>query len=188
MATVPGQMFDNFLNPLKGWWDGHALDFRAKISANVTFDLPAGRTVHLNSSGELETGCVAYQMALFTFAGAADFDVNSTGSSQWTPQTPSGYVTCLVATGGYELETTEFNTALTYARNDLLKAPVANTTLATGGVLTNDTVTPASNQSNPSSTAGAVCGVVSRGKYTNALGKSVLAFWPVWYPGRSGET
>jgi hypothetical protein len=82
----------------------------------------------------------------------------------------------LVATGAYELETTEYDTAQTYTPNQPLRAIVDDTNSSAttgGGCLTNQTITVGTN---------AFVGVVSRGTYTNAYGKSALAFWPVYVP------
>jgi hypothetical protein len=87
----------------------------------------------------------------------------------------------LVATGGYELQTTEFNTALTYVPNDAL-------TCSAAGVLTNAAITPYTTpivgvcswhnnedqQQSPKAT-----GPVG----TNAHGVTTLSFWPVYLPG-----
>ncbi len=192
MATSPGQMFDNSLNPSKGWPSQSALDHTAKISANVLYDLKAGQVCHLNSSGQLEPGVIKHQMGLFIFQGANDLDVNNSSGSEWTPVSPSGNVACFVAKGAFELETTEFDTAQTYAINDPLRAPTGNAadgyTSAKSGKLTNQSVVLASQTNTPQTSSTAVCGIVSRGKFTNNYKKSVLAFWPVWYPGSSAET
>lgn len=185
--SLPGQMFDHALNPAKGWPSQNALDFTAKVSANVLYDLVAGRACHLNSSGQLEPGVFARQMGLFLFQGVNDLDVNNQRNDEWTPISPTGKIACLVAKGPYELETTEFDSAQTYAINDMLRAPSGNGTAAsaTGGVLTNQSVVCAADLTgNPT----AVCGIVSRGVFTNNYRKSVLAFWPIYYPGKSSET
>lgn len=179
--SLPGQMFDHRLNVAKGWPHQAALDFTAKISANVLYDLRAGQVTHLNSVGELEPGVKLLQMALFIFQGANDLDVNNQRNDQWTPVSPTGRVACFVAKGGFELETTEYLTALSYARNDHLWAPTGNTSgdEFVSGVLTNaspGTLYHASNMQ-------ARIGVVSRGVFKNSYGKSVIAFWPIYLPG-----
>lgn len=189
-APVPGQMFDHMLNPAKGWPHQAALDFQARISPNVLYVMNAGQVAHINSAGELEPGVKLGQMGLFMFQGAGDLDVNPTGGTSgvfgsWTPISPSGRIMCLPAKGAYELETTEFETALSYLPGDLLYSPTGNTSgdEGTSGLLTNDG-TYASGGALYTSTGNAVVGVVSRGAFTNAYGKLVLAFWPVYLPGR----
>ena len=178
--SLPGQMFDHMLNPVKGWPHQAALDFQAKISANVLYDMRAGQCAHINASGELEPGAQLLQMPLFMFQGANDFDVNNQRNDQWTPISPSGRIMCLPGKGAYELETTEFDSTQSYLPNDHLVAPVGNTSgdEFTSGVLTNASpgglyVAGMKNR----------VGVVSRGKFTNAYGKQVVAFWPIYLPG-----
>lgn len=183
--AAPSLMFEHGIDVAKGWFEPAALDFSAKLSSNVTFDVPAGRVMHVNSAGEFETGVGETDMGIVLIQGSQAYDVANDGT---TPAgnfmhqaiAPAGTMSGLVCSGAYEIEDTEFDTGQTYAPNELLTATVANTTLATGGVLTN-----------AGSGAGGdveqfvdpVCGVVSRGEFVNAHGISVLAFWPVWLPG-----
>ena len=51
---APSLMFEHGLDVAKGWFHTAALDFVAKMSANVTFVVPDARVVHVNSSGEFE--------------------------------------------------------------------------------------------------------------------------------------
>lgn len=174
----PAQMFDHTLDALKGWPAPNALDFVAKLSTNVTLTpVPAGRCVHNTASG-FEMGVILTQMPIFLLNGSTDADVANAGGDLWTAIAPAGFLSGLVATGGYELETTEFDTAQTYALNDHLKA-IDDNAGATGGTLTNQSLGTLYHASNME----ARVGVVSRGKRTNAYGKSVLSFWPVYLPG-----
>lgn len=182
---APSLMFEHGLDIAKGWFEPAALDFAAPLSANVTFDVPRGRVVHVNDQGEFEMGVGETDMGIFLHNGSEDFDVSNPGT---TPAgnfmhqaiAPKGIMSGVVAKGGYEIESTEFDDNQTYIANQLLTATANNTTLATGGVLTNQ-----------GSGAGGdvqqfvdpVCGVVSRGRYVNAHGIPVLAFWPEWLPG-----
>jgi len=187
---APRQMFDNTLDVLKGWLPSNmgSVDKAAKISSNVQFTLKAGRVVHLNNSGEFEPGCRGTEMAIFLFQNADDYDVQNFGGTGtdtlWVPVHPTGTITGLVAIGGYELATTEFDKARTYNYNDLLRAPGGNAPAneATSGVLTNQGVV-LYNTTN----ATAVCGVVSKPPETNAHGKMVLSFWPIYLPGVGGN-
>jgi hypothetical protein len=193
-SVSKAQMFDHMLNPLKGWPHNAALDFHAKPKSGV--DFKAGSCLHVNNNGELELGCKATQMALFSFQGTDSFDVgigfNTPVGHQWHLVFPTGHVVCLVATGAYELETTEFYGAgnltehANYVPNTLLRSP---TTGADAGKLTYQGVVTAADRAHnvSSNTPTAVVGVVSRGVNKNAYGKYVLAFWPVWYPGASTE-
>jgi hypothetical protein len=185
---VPRSMTAHTLNPTKGWPSPHALDCRARLSANVTIDpVYAGRVVHLNSVGELEMGVpdVAAStgkahMPLFLFPNSDDPDVQNPASNPasvaggWVPvapQYPSGPAMALVATGGYEFESTEYNSSQSYAPGDGLTATASNSDSATGGVLLKG-----------NAYAKSLVGVVSRGVVTNGHGVSALAFWPVFLP------
>lgn len=195
--AAPSQMYTHTLNPLKGWPRDSGLDFIGTLSAAVTCldPYPAGRCVHVRSitaaaygpgtSGGLPvfgTGVKGTQMGIFLLQGSGDFDVSNPGGTDFYAVAPKGVMSGLVATGAYELETTEYNTALTYTVNEPLRAIADDTTVSStvdGGRLTNASVTVGTT---------AYVGVVSRGTYTNAYGKSVLAFWPVYAPGSEGYT
>lgn len=145
------------------------------VTGNVAY---AGRCVHLNSSGDFEFGVTNRSMGMWLLQNSNDPDVTndggtaSTDADAWHPIRPTDKLTAVVAAGAYELETTEFNTSLTYAPNDTLTA-VTGTTLSTCGVMTNASAVPYTNP---------VCGVASAAKYTNSHGRSALRFWPVYLP------
>ena len=194
--TFPSQAFHHTLNALKAWPSESALDFAGQLSSDVTIDpLPAGRCVHVDSVTTLsfgsgpgpttaggtpifKTGVTGTQMAIFLLQGSQDFDVQNVSAvpTDWYKIQPAGISSGLVATGGYELETTEFDTAQTYLPNQPLRA-IADDTDDTdgtgGGCLTNQGFTFGTT---------AYVGVVSRGVYTNAYGQQALAFWPVYAP------
>jgi hypothetical protein len=171
-------MVDNSLDALKGWMPGNmgSIDKAAKLSANVTIDpVLQGRVVHLNSEGEFEMGCTGHQMAIFLLQNSDDTDVtNSSDGGMWTPIVPKGFMTGLVAIGGYELADTAFDADQDYVYNDMLRAVASNSNATTGGRLTNQTITLFTN---------AVCGIVSKPPANNANAKSVICFWPVFCPG-----
>lgn len=148
-------------------------------------------------------GAKTGQMPIFLWVGSDGYDVSNPGvpagvalggtttyPPDWIPIRPTGKVMGLVATGGYELETTEFDTAQTYAPNDLLRA-VTSDTDANGGKLTNQNA--ATNQTftggtgvavwAPNAASDSIVGVCSRGSYTNKNNRPALAFWPVYLPG-----
>lgn len=188
-GTAPSLMFEHALSHPKGWFEPSALDFVAKLSSNVSLLAYGGRVVHVNSAGEFEMGIAGTAMAIFLLQADTDFDVSNpgvTGAGNFMHQAiaPAGNMSGLVATGGYELESTEFDTspAVAYAPNQLLTALANNSVQATGGVLSND-------RNGANGSAGAVrqyvdpvCGVVSRGQFKNEHSVDVLAFWPVYLP------
>jgi hypothetical protein len=173
------------LEALKGWPSQSAVDFSAKISANVTFDVPSGRCMSLNASGELETGIPAVSpagkkiiMPIFLFPNSDDPDVANPGGIADGPGgfvavSPTGKVMGLVGAGAYELETTEYlaSDAANIVPNSAFQSVQANTTLATGGLLSLGT--PYTN---------AIVGIASRAPRTNHHGVSVVSFWPYVLP------
>lgn len=159
----------------------HNLLYTAKKSDNVTFELYEGRCVHLNADGEFETGATGNQMPMFICSGSeSDPDTEQTYSNDDYQALPVGNLTAIVATAGVELSTTEFDTARTYAPNDPLRAPTANSTEATGGVLTNQGVVKL-----PTGGSTLICGIVSSGvgPHPNARNEEVLSFWPIFQMG-----
>jgi len=177
------QMTVHTLEAPKGWPSPYAVDFTTVFDATqlgaITGGVAyAGRTVHLNSSGNYEFGVTNRSMAMWLFQNSDDPDVENNGGDPatdvgcWQAIAPTGQLTALVAAGAYELATTEFNAALGYFPNETLTA-ATGTTLATAGVLTNAAAVPYTNP---------VCGVVSRGKQLNAHGMYELWFWPVYLP------
>ena len=167
-----------------------ALDYTAKLSSDVTVTtVYAGRCVHLNATGEFELGCTGSQMPIFILQNSDDNDVSNTGGTTWYPIGPTGVITGLVAKGSYELETTEFDTARTYAPNDFLRCKSSSNSSADGGLLTNNSVVTLENSSalSGSTNPTAVVGVVSRGvRKRQSDRNNVLAFWPTYKPGKTG--
>jgi hypothetical protein len=179
---VPRNINAHVLNPLKGWPNPTALDFSAPLAASVleTVDpVFAGRVGHLNTSGEYELGVPNGQsghkvhMPMFFFPNSDDPDVSNpggvTGSSDDDPEgwvaVQRGNMLALVATGAYELETTEFSTLESYEPGDALQAATGD-----NGVLKKGT--PYTHM---------IVGTVSRGvKYLGQLpNRQTLAFWPI---------
>ncbi len=181
--AAPKLMYEHGFDAKKGWFDMSALDFSAKLSANVTFTPPGGRVVHLNSDGEFEMGCHNTAPAIFLIQNGDDFDVDNPGT---TPSglfmhkaiAPAQNMSGLVALGAYELDDTEFDDSLDYAPGDLLTAAANNTVLATGGLLTNEVSNAAVEQY-----VDPVCGIVSTGKHQNHNRVWTLSFWTCWLPG-----
>ena len=195
MPSVPLQSYQYHLNPVKGWPSPAAMDFVAKVSTSVLYDLRAGQCVHLNSSGQYEPGCTGMQMPLFVFQGAAEYDVQNVSTDQWVPVTPSGRIMALTAESAVELETTEFVPTFTYAPNDPLWSKTGNTandealtnyrpTTSSSGVLRNDSTLGSGLYGSDQKT---VVGLVSRGVFTNYNKKSMLAFWPKFIPGKGSS-
>lgn len=181
MPAEPTQVFTHMMNLVKGGPPSNmgALDHSAKLSADVTFDLPAGRIVHVDSEGEYATGAIGWQMAIILRPRSDDKDVVNYGGSQWVagfPEDEQGYLYGYVHSGGFEIETTEYDTALTYAYNEPLRAVAADTNEDTGGILTNASIGAVA------APTGNVCGIVSKPPYENEYQVNVIRYWSVYQP------
>lgn len=156
------------------------LQFSAKISDNVTITLPQGRVVHVNSEQEFETGATGHQMPLYLWRASNSLDVtnpglNDDGDIDYQAGFPKGITSAFPAICGMEVASAEYDDAETYAPNDLLRGITANSTAATGGLITKNSVTLYTD---------CVCGVVSRGVINNPVTrKDLLYFWAVYLPG-----
>ena len=185
--AAPRQMTANTLNALKGWPSQSAVDYVSTIDATqlaghnsgVTL---AGTVVSLGADGEYEIGVGELdRMPLFLFNNSDDPDVANDGGDAgaggdkgvWVPVSPSGNMMALVATGAYELTTTQFAGATgTFTPNTPLKADkygVGNAGKVEASAF--------------SSTAFTIVGVVSRNGYQdNGYGVDCVAFWPYFLP------
>lgn len=192
---MPGQvaqMFEQALDALKGWFHLSALDKSAKLSSTLlgSTDVPAGRVAVIDDNGEfvLDRTTITNTntaMPIFLWNGSDHPDVYNDGTSpvtstvHWYGISPTGVMSGLVATGGYELQTTEFDSGQTYLPNDTLTA-------STSGVLTNAAVTTyttwicgiASWHVQADNQTTAATGPVG----TNAHGVSTLSFWTYFLP------
>jgi hypothetical protein len=171
MATTPSQAYDHVVVLVAGPLEPHTLQIGATIATGETFN--AGALVSLNTAGKVVKGLNAdYAMPLWAINGSSDLDVITEGVAYGGGQGISGgQVNCYVATGGYELFTSEYDSATgnTYT---------ANTLLTNGTSSTLGKVTVAASAYN----AKAVVGVVSRGVVTDQYGKGTLYFWPTYLP------
>ncbi len=189
MAYGPSQMFEHMLDPVRGYnTDLNHLDCIGKLHSAVTFDVPAGRVVHVasldtNKKPQFKTGVHARSPAIFLFQGSTHFDVSNPGTSVGgifghRAIAPAGWMSGLVALGGFELRSTEYDTDQTYTTGDLLTAPNADSNSTTGGRLTNKR----SGSDPVRQYTEAVCGIVSTGVETDHNGVSTLTFWTCWLP------
>lgn len=171
------------------------------VSVNANTDFYGGQ---INGPGTVvaEMGCGAvHGLPYYLWPGANDPDVSNPGvppgvavygdttygPPDQVPALPSATnqnMVALVATGGYELETTEFDTAQTYTPGLYLRAVTSNT-LANAGKITNQRGATVNFNSDGAVVLGTdtVVGIVSRGTYVNANRKSALSFHSFFYPG-----
>jgi hypothetical protein len=162
---TPAQMFDKTLNVIKGPSLMHRLDFRAAPKAGESIN--AGSVCSIDANGQLVAGCYAgaamnRPMPMFAIQNINDFDANSDVGN-----ISGGVMSAVVATGGFEVETTEYNAGGTYNPNDLVTA-------RSDGKVTRMTEGPYGGQ--------VAIGCVSKGVDSNADGKMVLRFWTVFLP------
>jgi hypothetical protein len=161
-------MYDHSLIVIKGPPMMNRLDFAAApLSTETIYE---GGVCSLNASGQIISGCPVGSranrpMPLFAIQGINDFDANSDVGN-----ISGGVMSAVVATGGFEIETTEYVTTSTYHPNDLLRPATG----ADKGKVTPCTTSPYKNQN--------ICGVVSVGSATNEYSKSTLRFWTVYLP------
>jgi hypothetical protein len=154
-------MFDHELNPLKAWPSPHALD--KALAVDEAEDIISGMVAHIDpATSKAKPGCSLRHMGLFAFPNQQDFDVTTDVGNIM-----GGTGMFLVASGGWELESTEFK-ADTYAPGDTLKSDIAggDKGLLQKGVAYTD----------------ACVGVVSDGQAVSPHGKDVLRFWSVYLP------
>jgi hypothetical protein len=164
-TIVPAQSFDHELNALKGWPSPYGLDKSAQAGAGVT-GIKAGMVISLNSLEKFKRGCINGEMPIFAFPNQTDFDVDGDRGN-----IIGGNVMGLVATGGYEFESTEYMGA-GFAPNVPLMAH--NTADADQGKLKITTL----------GSSEMIVGICSKAPYLNDHGKNFLRFWPVFLPKR----
>lgn len=161
-TLVPSQNFDHLLEVVSGKDGMHDLQFVAAPGTGEAF--VKGSLVYVDpTTGTLKAGGGATYMPMWAITGVNDFDANGDVGNM-----AGGHVSAYVATGGYEIFTTEF-VAGVYAPNDLL-------TYATG-----DDAGKVK-KSAALYSAAAVVGVVSSGTATEMYNQSVLYFWPCFQP------
>lgn len=159
---VPTMFYDHLLTVLSGSDGMHDLQFHAPAAASATFT--RGSLVSLNASGQLVDGLYSNTaMPMWAINAVGDYDANSERGG-----TVGGNIGTFVATGGFEIKTTEF-VAGTYLPSSLLMAATStNAGKVTAASAGYSTVT--------------VVGCVSQGTGTDVYGQSILSFWPMFIP------
>lgn len=154
-------MYDHMMNATKGWPGPWALDKTADLeSGEVVYK---GMCIYLNSNGNFQAGLARNAMPNIAVRNSSDADVRiSSGNSS------GGKMTGLTVTGGYEIETTEFDSNLSYLPNQPLTAENsgANVGRITTGTFYEDTI----------------LGIVSDGVVVGPYGQSLLRFWSYFLP------
>ena len=130
MTRFAEQMTDHILDPVRGPQVGHRLEYYAPAAPGEEWK--RGRCISANLLGQLRKGCPAGSaynrpMPMFALQSTDDLDVWDDSA---TPEVtgsgaPLGVPSALVASGGFELATTEFEflsgtDAVLYNVNDQL--------------------------------------------------------------------
>ena len=146
-----------------------------------------GSVVSLNEEGKFKLGCPVgsgniYPMPMFARKNAYDPDVMTGAVGESTGETLAtsvvgGRMAAYVATGGFELESSEFDKAATYKVNMALTANAAGKVVPAGSgtVYGNQTV------------LGIVSQVPSRSKASfnvYGTGNNRICFWTTFFPGK----
>lgn len=164
-TLVPGQNFDHLLIPISGWDGMHDLQYAAKFKDAESFF--RGALVSLDANGELVAGLSSVTaMPLWAINATGDFDVDSDVGNV----SATGIVGTYVATGGFELRTTEFDSGGTYNPNTQLEPG------STPGEIVNKASAWGKNGN------GACVGVVTNGVNTENYDQTTVGFWPVYLP------
>lgn len=197
------QMFDKFCEPVHGGQAGPLVKIRpVKASELTTGNVVSGRVVSLDSNGDLVPGLDSqFAMPLFVFRGTESPSVYNTGTennvTHWVPVAGRGAnAIVFVASGGFELQTTEYDTTI----NDSDYTPNTPLTATATGLVTKavGTGTPAEwkqivgvcsvheNAENWRDPFGTGQALPTASNPTpvgfNAHGKKVLTFWSVYLP------
>lgn len=201
---MPGfsQMFEHGLDPIRGWFGLECLHKTAPLDATLrsgSTEVPAGRCAFLTDDGEFHIDRVSGNssnfktvMPHFLWHGrdansVYNTGVSPSGSTHWESIIPADNMFGLVATGGYELQTTEFDSEQTYLPNQLLTAANSDDHGSVdAGKLTNQIATQyinwicgvASFHENQKATDDAPTGPTG----TNAHGVETLTFWTYFLP------
>jgi hypothetical protein len=158
---TPSQNYDHVLNVVSGSDGMHDLQYYAAPASGETF--VKGSLCYVDSSGNLAAGGGDNSMPMWAITGVNDFDANGDVGN-----ISGGVVSCFVATGGYEIFTTEYDSDGTYNPNQLLTADTS-----TAGYV----AAAAAAYSNA-----VVVGCVSKGVQTDVYDQSVLYFWTMFIP------
>ena len=175
----------------------YRLEFPAEVDGTVAnYDkIYQGSVVSLNASGKYVIGCgvgtgVNYPVPCISMKNVFDPDVTTgklgtstfvTGSSttvlpdyrKTTWSAVGGVITAIPCTGGYEIETTEFDTDATYAPNDAL-IPGTDTFI---GKVVKATASTADLGTAP------IVGFVSKAAFKQeAYGQDRISFWTNFIP------
>lgn len=167
-----------YLNPIKGWYNGIGnLDFVAVNDSAGGAAIPAGSVCSLKSNGKMQLGLAPYAMPLFAFNASDAYDVAGPAGTHNVVGVHGANMLTLVATGGYELQSTEIKTG----QSDGMIINAYLTADAPDGAAPGKLAVAALFEDT-------VCGQVSRVPFRNHNGDIVVSFWSMNIPGVPGGT
>lgn len=171
----PAQNSDHLLHPVSGSVPMHDLQYAA--APDATANWRRGALISVTTAGEILQGLsIATAMPLFAINDSTDYDAAADQGN-----TAGGTVSGFVATGGYELKSTEVDldnhVAADYTPNRALVSAMVADVSQIGKVA------PAAGAGFPA--AENIVGTVSRGVQTDVYDQSVLYFWPEHLPART---
>jgi len=187
------RMYTNFCEPVRGGDSGQLVKIRPVAPANLD-NLVSGRVGSLNSSGQIQLGLSSGKaMPLFIFKGVDQPSVYMPGGDGSKTYWVGGNsfvagttALALVASGGWEIQTTEFDKDPTYACNDLLTVDNEGKVTKNGVNLYTTAVVGvcsvhenAQNNQEPYITTP----TTQPPRGTSANGVETLTFWSVYLPG-----
>lgn len=187
LISTPASIFEHTMDVVAGYdtTPGERLDFVANLSANVTIVPYEGRISHLNSLGEWEMGCVAKKVPCVLMKPSVPYGNITTLSPYW--QAIGKFpLAALPVTGGYQIQTTEYDDNKTYGVGDWLTAASANDNQTTGGVVTNTVPGNSTALTAPwvsGGTTKTICGQVCGTPVTLKNKNKVLNYWTLFFPG-----
>ena len=175
------QMYDHELVVVRGPAPQHRLEYTAPRVPGVEFI--RGSVVSADNNGNIQVGCPVgvagnRPMPMFAIQGTADLDAYTDEYN-----TSVGVQSAVVATGGFEVATTEF-VADTYNVNDLLTCDEnGKVKKAAGDAYGAEVVLGVCSIARSGAVATNAIGVPT----TNSYGKPMLTFWSVYLPAASAE-
>lgn len=114
-AKMTGHMCVAVKGPAPNWRAEYAAQ-----GADVNQEIHEGSLISLNSDGKFVLGCAAGSGANRPMPMFSCKDINNAGVVQFGGNVFAGNYHGLVATGGFEIETSEFDADATYSFNDML--------------------------------------------------------------------
>lgn len=171
------QMYDHELVVVRGPAPQHRLEYFAPRATGVEYI--RGSVISAKDDGSIQLGCPVgtagnRPMPMFAIQGTADLDAYTDEYN-----TSVGVQSAVVATGGFEVATTEFDATATYKVNDLLTCDENGKVVkATGDAYGSEVIVGVCSIARSASGVQNTIGVQT----TNSYGKALLTFWTVYLP------